>query len=292
MKRILFLALLSSTAEAKVNVVTTVQTFKSLTELVGGDKVSVTALVGYDVDPHFVEAKLSYATVLNKADLLVYVGLELETGWLPPLLTQARNPKIQSGQPGNLDASTTGIEVKDIGVGNRSQGDIHPAGNPHYWLPPDYASRIALAIADRLKRIDPADAPYFDQRVAEFRTKLAAHQAKWAKAAAPLHGVKVITYHRSWTYLLDWLGMVEIGNVEPKPGIDPNSQHLLDLIGNAKKVGAKMVIEESFYPRNTTAQVAKLGGMKLVVLPSDMDGQADYFALVDDIIAKLLAAAS
>jgi zinc/manganese transport system substrate-binding protein len=293
MKRmILLFTLLTATAEAKVNVVTTVQTFKSLAESVGGDKVSVTALVGNDVDPHFVDAKLSYASILNKADLLVYVGLELEKGWLPPLLSQARNPNIQTGQAGNLDASTAGIDIKEVGQGNRSQGDIHPVGNPHYWLPPDYASRVAIAIAERLKQIDPNDAAYFDQRVVEFQKQLAVHIAKWAQSGAALRGVKVVTYHKSWTYLLDWLGMVEVGNVEPKPGIDPDSQHILELINTAKKEGAKMVIEESFYPRNTTEQVAKLGGMKLVVLPSDIDGQADYFALIDDIISRLVAAAS
>src|SRR5262249_51185454 len=184
MKRILlFVAAflgMAARAEAKVRVVTTVETFKSLAEEVGGDKVEVTAMVGDAVDPHFVDPRPSYAILLNKADLLVHVGLQLEVGWLPPLLAQSRNPDIQTGQNGNLDASTAGIPIKDIGVGlSRTQGDIHPLGNPHYWLPPENALAVARAISQRLKRLDAGDAAYFDDRLAQFERRLAEKRAQW-----------------------------------------------------------------------------------------------------------------
>src|SRR5262249_25335550 len=153
----------------------------------------------------------SYAVLLNRADLLVHVGLELEKGWLPPLLSQSRNPAIQTGQPGNLDASTAGIDIKDIGVGlSRTQGDIHPLGNPHYWLPPASALAVAGAIAGRLEQIDPADAKYFAGRFDAFKQKLDAKRKEWEAQAAALKGVKVVTYHKSWGYFTSWLGIVEI----------------------------------------------------------------------------------
>jgi zinc/manganese transport system substrate-binding protein len=289
MKRILFMAAafaaFANRADAKLHVVTTVETFKSLAEEVGGDKVEVAALVGDAVDPHFVDPRPSYAILLNRADLLVHVGLQLEVGWLPPLLAQSRNPAIQTGQVGNLDASSSGLAIQDIGVGlSRTQGDIHPLGNPHYWLPPDNALAVARAIAERLKRLDAADAAYFDDRLAQLGRRLADKKAAWQAAARTLAGVKVVTYHKSWGYFTSWLGIVEMGYVEPKPGIPPDPAHLAELVRDAKAQGAKLVIVESFYPRNTAERVAALGGMKLLVLPSDGD---HYFALIDSLIQKL-----
>jgi zinc/manganese transport system substrate-binding protein len=294
MKRILcaaLLAALAGTAQAKVKVVTTIQTFKSLAQEVGGDKVEVTALVGDAVDPHFADARPSFALLLNRADLLVHVGLELEKGWLPPLLEQSRNPNIQIGQKGNLDASTAGIPLKDVGANaSRTLGDVHPLGNPHYHLPPDNALHVARAIKDRLAAIDPANAAYYEQRFAAFQKELEAHKAKWLEKARPLKGVKVVTYHQSWTYFTDFLGLQEIGYVEPKPGIPPDPQHLAQLVSEAKAQGAKILIEESFYPRATTERVAQLGGMKLVVLNADVVSGQSYFTLIDSLIDQLVKA--
>jgi zinc/manganese transport system substrate-binding protein len=275
-------------ADAKLRVITTVQTLKALADEVGGDKIESTALVGDAVDPHFVDARPSYAVLLNRADLLVHVGLELEKGWLPPLLSQARNPGIQTGQPGNLDASTAGIAIKDIGAGtSRTQGDIHPLGNPHYWLTPDSALAVAVAIEARLAALDPADAAYFQGRLASFKERLAQKRKQWEALAAPLRGVKVVTYHKSWGYFTGWLGLDEIGYVEPKPGIPPDPAHLAQLVRDARDQGAKLVIVESFYPRNTSEKVATLGGMKLLVLPPD---GPRYFDLIDGLLAQIAAA--
>jgi zinc/manganese transport system substrate-binding protein len=276
-------------AEAKVHVVTTIQTFKSLAEEIGGDKVEVSALVGDAVDPHFNDARPSYAVLLNRADLLVYVGLELEKGWLPPLLEQSRNPAIQIGQPGNLDASKSGISIQDVGLGtSRTQGDVHPLGNPHYHLPPENALAVARAIHDRLKALDPADGKAFDDGFANFERKLAAKRKEWEAKAKPLLGVKVVTYHKSWSYFDAWLGLQEIGYVEPKPGIPPDPQHLAQLVTDAKTQGAKILIMESYYPRNTAQRVADLSGMKLAVLSSDVLSGQSYFALIDGLLDQLV----
>jgi len=278
-------------AEAKVNVVTTIQTFKSLTEEIGGDKVEVTALVGDAVDPHFNDARPSYAVLLNRADLLILVGLELEKGWLPPLLGQSRNPNIQIGQPGYLDASTSGITLQDVGISaSRTQGDVHPLGNPHYHLPPDYALAVARAIHGHLRALDPSDAKTFDERFDAFQTKLAAKRKEWETKAKALVGVKVVTYHKSWSYFDAWLGLKEINYVEPKPGIPPDPQHLAQLVTDAKAQGAKILIMESYYPRNTAQRVADLAGMKLVVLSSDVMSGQTYFTLIDGLVDQLVKA--
>jgi zinc/manganese transport system substrate-binding protein len=279
-------------ADAKVRIVTTVQTFRSLAQEVGGADVEVTALVGDNVDPHFVDPKPSYALLLNKAELLVYVGLDLEQGWLPPLIQQSRNPKIQAGKPGNLDASSVGIQIRDAGgPTSHALGDIHPKGNPHYWLPPQNARRVARAIADRLKAIDGEHANAYELRFQAFAKRLDAKEKAWALKAKPLAGMGVVTYHKSWSYLTDWLALKEIGYIEPKPGIPPDPAHLAQLVTEAKRQQAREVIVESYYPRNTAQRVADLGGMKLVVLPSDAGGAAPgYFQLVDAVLGKLLAA--
>jgi zinc/manganese transport system substrate-binding protein len=276
-------------ADAKLKVVTTIQTFKVMTEEIGGDKVEVTALVGEAVDPHHVDAKPSYALTLNKADLLVHVGLDLEVGWLPPLLEQSRNPAIQSGKNGNLDASTAGISVRDTGGStSRAEGDIHPLGNPHYWLPPDNALAVARAITDRLKALDESNASAYEKGYEKLAKKVEDRKKEWSELAAGLKGVKVVTYHKSWSYLTNWLGISEIGYIEPKPGVPPDSAHLAQLVRDAKKQGARCVIVESFYPRNTAQRVAELGDMKLAVLPSDAGGALRTYAdLVDYVVAQL-----
>jgi len=296
MKRVLWALLLvtaaAGAARAKVKVVTTVQTFKALAEEIGGDKVEVSALVGDNVDPHFVDPRPSYALTLNKADLLVYVGLDLEKGWLPPLLEQARNKKIQSGQPGHLDASASGLAILDVGAGtSRAQGDIHPLGNPHYWLPPENALRVARAIADRLASIDAGNAEAYEKGYRALAAKVDARQKAWDAQRKLLAGVKVVTYHKSWSYLTGWTGLAELGYVEPKPGVPPDPAHLAALVKAARAQGARAVIVESYYPRNTAQRVADLGKMKLVVLPSDTGGaQKGYLELVDHLLGQLTQA--
>jgi zinc/manganese transport system substrate-binding protein len=301
MKRIVLLACAlaqlaaSGRAEAKLRVVTSIETFADLARRVGGDRVDVAALSRGSMDPHFVEPKPSLQLLLNRADLLVHVGLELEIGWLPPLVVSCRNPKIQRGQPGNLDAST-GIRVLDVPQTrvDRSMGDIHPMGNPHYWVPPDDALAVAGEIAERLRALDPDGAASYDKNLAAFAAELKARRAKWEAQAAPLRGLKVVTYHKSWSYLSTWLGLEEIGYIEPKPGIPPPLSHVGQLVAQMRAQKVKMVIMESFYSRSTAQQVAQLAGAKLAVLPSDVgarDDIRDYFQLVDAVVRGLTDAA-
>jgi zinc/manganese transport system substrate-binding protein len=288
------LGALARPAAAKLRVVTTIETLATLAREVGGDRVDVQALShGYE-DPHFVQAKPSLVVTLNRADAVAYVGLELEIGWLPPLIQQSRNPRIQTGQPGNIDCAQA-IKVEDVpnvpADKLRALGDIHPLGNPHYWIPPQNALAVARVLAERFAQLDPPGAPSYRQRVADFARRVAAHEAEWQKRAAPLAGVKIVSYHKSWSYVAHWLKLVEVGYVEPKPGVPPSSQHTAQLIALMRHEGVKLVLEESFYPRNLAQLVADKGAARLAILPSDVGAEAgihDYFQLVDAVIAGLL----
>ena len=279
-------------AGAAVKVVTSIETFAAIARAVGGDRVAVQALgKGYS-DPHRVEPKLSLVTLLNQADLLAYVGLDLEVGWLPGLVTQSRNPKIQPGSLGNLDCSTI-IPVLDIPTQkvDRSMGDIHPRGNPHYWIPPDNAVRIAQEIASRLRQIDPKGAASYDAGLRRFREEVARRASGWMNRAAPLKGRKIVTYHKSWGYVSSWLGLVEVGYIEPKPGVPPSPQHLANLVQLMKREGVSRVLVEMFYQRGLASMVARQAGAQLLSMPSDVGAFpqiTDYFKLVDAVIDLLV----
>jgi zinc/manganese transport system substrate-binding protein len=286
------LALLSPrVAMAKLRVVTTIETFAALARQIGGDRVEVKALSRGYMDPHFVEPKPSLVIDLNRADLLVHVGLELEIGWLPPLVLGSRNPKIQLGQSGNLDASA-GIPVLDVPATkvDRSMGDIHPQGNPHYWIPPANAVVVAREIAERLAAIDPGGGAAYQANLVRFIAEVARRRADWEKRAAGVRGTKVVPYHKSWSYVSAWLGLQEVGYVEPKPGIPAPPSHIAELIGLMRREGVKVILMESFYPRNTVDLVAQKAGARTLVMPSDVGAAPNitsYFDLVDAIVKKL-----
>jgi len=280
-------------AEAKVHVVTSIETFADLARKVGGDRVEVKSLSHGYMDPHYVEPKPSLVIDLNRADLLVHVGLELEIGWLPPLVLGARNDKIGRGQPGNLDASTQ-IPVLDVPATrvDRSMGDIHPQGNPHYWIPPDNALIVAREIAARLGQIDGAGAATYQANLKKFQDEIARRRVDWEKRAAKVRGMKIVTYHKSWSYVSKWLGLQEVGYVEPKPGIPAPPSHIASLIAFMRREGVKVILMESFYPRNTVDLVAEKAGARSLVMPSDVGATPeikDYFALVDAVVGKLVA---
>ena len=281
-------------ADAKLKVVTTIETLADLARQVGGDRVDVTSMSHGYQDPHFIQAKPSLVLVLNRADAVVQVGLELEVGWLPPLIQQSRNPRIQPGAPGNIDASTA-IDVQDIpripADQLRAMGDIHPLGNPHYWVPPKNALAVARLLARRFADLDPSGGATYRAALATFEHQLAAKERAWATAAAPLKGEKVVTYHKSWSYVAGWLGLVEIGYIEPKPGTPPAADHTARLIGLMRSEGAKLVIHEDFYPSSLATFIADKGGARVVSCPSDVGATPDiktYFDLVDAVIAALV----
>jgi zinc/manganese transport system substrate-binding protein len=199
-------------AQAALNVVTTTQDLASIAQEVGGDRIKVTPLAKGYQDPHAVEAKPSFVLTLNRADLLIVVGRDLEIGWLPPLITQSRNSKIQPGSNGYLDPSQA-AKILELPTGaiTRAMGDVHPLGNPHYWLDPENGRRIAAAIKDKLSQLDAANASFYAQREADFSRRLNEAQQRWKSQMAPYKGLKVITYHRSWANFVDAFGLEVIG---------------------------------------------------------------------------------
>jgi zinc/manganese transport system substrate-binding protein len=294
MNRLISLAVLLFAALAAaepLRVATSVETFADLARRVGGDKVTVDSLSHGYQDPHFVDAKPNLMVVLNRADLLIRVGLDLEIGWLPLLTQGSRNDRIQPGQPGDLDVSTL-IEVLDVPQVKvtRAMGDIHPGGNPHYWIPPVNAVRIAKGIAERFKQLRPADAAYFDAQFGKFLADVKARAPAWEALARPLAGRKVVTYHRSWLYVSKWLKLEEVGYVENKPGVPPSPDHLAELIQLMRAQGVKAILVEDFYNRSVAETVAEKAEAKVLPMPSDVGARGDlkdYFALVDAVLAML-----
>jgi zinc/manganese transport system substrate-binding protein len=279
---------------AAIKVVTTLPDLAALTREVGGDKVKVDALARGYQDPHFVEAKPSFILKLHSADLLVLVGRELEIGWLPPLIQQSRNKKVQVGANGYLDASLT-VRILEIPTGQitRAMGDVHPLGNPHYWLDPENGRRMAAAIRDRLSQMSPGDAAYFAARYADFDRRLAEAEKRWDGLMAPYKGLKVVTYHRSWPNFAKRFGLEVVGYVEPRPGIPPSPSHTLELIATMKDLGVKILLVEPYFDLKTPRSIARETGAKVLVMPPSVGGEkeiGDYFKLFDYDVDLLVAA--
>lgn len=281
-------------AAGKLKVVTTTEDLASLTREVGGDRVAVTSIARGYQDPHAVEAKPSFLLLLKNADLLEVVGLELEIGWLPPLLDQSRNNNIRPGATGYLDVSQ-GVEILDRPAGaiNRSMGDVHPLGNPHYWLDPANAVRIAIQIRNRLAQLRPADAAYFDQRLNSFKVRINDANKRWLTAMAPFKGAKIVSYHNSWPNFTRYFGLNVVEHVEPKPGIPPSPSHTLQVINTVKRERIKAIVMEPYFDRKTPQSIAERTGAKVVVLYPSVGGKAgldDYFKLFDYNIGELVKA--
>ena len=278
---------------AALKVVTTTEDLGSIVREVGGDRVSVSAMARGYQDPHFVEAKPSFIFTLNKADLLVLVGRELEIGWLPPLILQSRNSRIQPGAPGYLDASLT-AKILEIPTGQitRAMGDVHPQGNPHYWLDPDNGRRVAQAVQGRLAQLQPADAAYFVQRYSDFDRRLAEAEKRWDASMAPWRGTKIVTYHRSWPNFCERFGLDVIGYVEPKPGIPPPPRHIFELIATMKREGVKLLLVEPYFDEKTPNAIGRESGATVLMLPPSVGGEkaiTDYIELFDHAVAAVVA---
>ena len=272
-------------AGAAVNVVATTEDLADLTRQVGGERVNVDSISRGYQDPHFVEAKPSFILKLAKADLLIVVGRDLEIGWLPPLIQQSRNAKVQPGADGYLDASLT-VKILEIPTGQitRAMGDVHPLGNPHYWLDPGNGRHIAKAIVDKLSAMAPADAAYFASRYADFDKRLAEAETRWDAMMAPYKGLKIVTYHRSWPNFVARFGLDVIGYVEPKPGIPPSPSHTLDLIQEMKAQRVKIIVVEPYFDLKTPNSIARETGGKVVVLAPSVGAEkviTDYLKLFD-----------
>jgi ABC-type Zn uptake system ZnuABC Zn-binding protein ZnuA len=274
-----------ATVAKKLNIITSTSDLAALTQEVGGDHVTIESLAKGYQDPHFVEAKPSFLLKLRKADLLVSVGLDLEIGWLPPLITQSGNPHIQVGGSGYLDASQF-AEVLELPQGQitRAMGDVHPLGNPHYWLDPDNGRRVAKGIAAKLGQMQPEDAAYFQQRFQDFDKRLTDADKRWVEMMKPYRGRKVVTYHRSFPNFAKHFGLNIIGYVEPRPGIPPTPGHTLDVIQTMKREGAKLILVEPYFDMKTPDSIARAVNGRALVLPPSVGGvleASDYFKLFD-----------
>jgi zinc/manganese transport system substrate-binding protein len=281
-------------AEAQLRVVTSTTDLYDIARQVGGNRVVAKHIgEGYQ-DPHFIEAKPSFILDLAKADVWAFVGLDLEIGWMPLLLDGARNPKIRMGGSGYLDVSKA-VPVIDVPSGNvdRSQGDVHPLGNPHYWLDPDNAKRIAKLFQDKFTEIDPAGAAAYAANEKAFEGRLDSAEREWAPLLTRIKGKPVVAWHTSWRYFAEYTGMNIVGFMEPKPGVPPSPSHLAGLILQMQRTGAKVIVMEPFYDKKTADFVASKTGAKVLILPPSVGGIKgldDYVALMKYDVEQLAAA--
>lgn len=278
-------------AAKKLNVITATTDLASLAQEVGGDKIDVEAIAKGYQDPHFVEAKPSFLLKLRHADLLVVVGLDLEIGWLPPLITQSGNPHIQPAAAGYLDASQFAeILEKPQGQVSRAMGDVHPLGNPHYWLDPENGRRIAKGIANKLAEMDTPNASYYQQRFQDFDKRLTAAEQNWDAQMKPYVGRKVVTYHKSWPNFAKHFNLDVVGYIEPRPGIPPTPGHTIELIQQMKRDNVKIIMVEPYFDLKTPNNIASATGGKVLVMLPSVGGEkdiTDYFKLFDYDIGML-----
>jgi len=288
------LALPRAAAAAPLRVVTTTEGLAALAREVGGDRAKVESLSRGVQDPHFVDANPILAVKLRGADLLVDVGLDLEIGWLPPLVTQSRNAAIQPGGVRRLTAASA-VTVLDVPTGavDRSRGDLHPGGNPHFLTDPRRALQVAQAISLKLTELDPGGAAVYADRTAAFGRRLEADLARWREALRPLAGRKVLTQHRTLSYFLDWTGLVSAGELEPRPGTPPPPAWLASVVTTARRDGVKAILVEGYYDTRSGELVSRLSGARLVTIPGDVGGDPQakgYLDYVDLLVRRVTEA--
>jgi len=279
---------LPSLAAAKLEVVTTTEGLASLAREVGGDRVDVASLSRGIQDPHFVDANPTLAVRLRRADLLVDVGLDLEIGWLPGLVNISRNAEIQPGGRRRLTAASA-VPVLEVPTGpvDRSQGDIHPAGNPHFLSDPRRAAKVAEAMAAKLAELDPGGAATYRARLESLEKRIGEASTRWLAALAPFKGTKVVARHKTLSYFFDWSGLVAAGYLEPKPGVPPPPSHLADVVEMVRRDRIKAILVENYYDTKSADLVSRLTGAKEVVIPGDVGGTreaSDYLGYVGELV--------
>ena len=286
-----FALTLAPTASAQLKVVATTPDLAAIAKEVGGDLVDVTALAKPNEDPHYVDPKPNLILKLNKADVLMSVGLGLESGWLPPLQVQARNKKVTTGGSGFFDASTHVRKLEVPSEIDRSRGDIHPGGNPHYLFDPRAAMNIGRALASHFGKLDTDNAATYAANAERFVTELQGVTRKHAERFAELGADerRVVVYHQSLPYLLDWLSLERAVTIEPKPGIPPNPSHVASVLKTMKSKGIKVIVQEEFYPTKTSKTLAKVTGGHVVVLHGGTRFQRGerYIEHVDHVASQI-----
>lgn len=283
-------------AAAKLSVAATLPGLAAIAREVGGPDVEVVALSSPQQDPHFVDPRPDRVVTLNRADLLVVNGLELELGWLPPLLAAARNPALAPGGRGHLDASTL-VRRREVPTGpvDRAQGDVHPGGNPHFLFDPAAAAAVARGVGERLATLDPTHGADYRARAAALAGRLEALAAETAARfrALPAEARRVVVYHRSFPYLEAWLSLERVAEVEPKPGVSPDPAHVAKVLQAMRARSARVILQEDFYPTGTSKTLAGLAGARLVVLPAapaDGEGIVDWYRRIVAGVERALAA--
>jgi zinc/manganese transport system substrate-binding protein len=279
-----------ASASAQIRVVATTPDLASVAKEIGGDKVSVVALAKPTEDPHYVDAKPSHIVTLNRADALIEGGAELELGWLPPLLENSRNSKISAGAPGRIVASD-GVKMLEIPTSfDRSKGDVHSLGNPHFMIDPVTVRIIARNIASHFAQVDPKNAATYNGNLTRFNTKLDAKYAQWQKELAPYRGARIVTYHKDFVYLGDRFGLTIVDELEPKPGIAPSPAHLAQVIGKMKATNAKVILVQPFQNRKTAETVARQTGATVLDVPQQPGAAPNtttYFDMMDNLVHTL-----
>jgi zinc/manganese transport system substrate-binding protein len=278
-------------AGATLNVFATVPEWGALAEELGGDKVKIYVATNALQDPHHVEAKPSLIARARGADLIVATGAELEIGWLPLVLQQAGNPKVQPGNPGYFEAAPFVTLLDKPTRLDRAEGDVHAAGDPHIQTDPRNIALVAAPLAARLAEVDPPNAAYYQARYKAFAERWTAAIARWEKEAAPLKGVPIIVQHKAFTYLIAWLGMKEVAALEPKPGIEPTTAHLSEVLAITQRQPVKMVLRAAYQSDRASQWIAERAKINAVALPFTVGGDdaaKDLSGLFDDTIQRLL----
>lgn len=277
----------------KLNVVTTTPDLAAVAREIGGDAVVVVALAKPTEDPHFVDAKPSHIVTLHRADVLIEGGAELEMGWLPPLLESARNDKIAAGAPGRIVASQ-GIRMLEVpSTLDRSRGDVHALGNPHFLIDPLNVKIIAREMADHFAQVDPASAGLIKGNLQKFDASLDAKTAEWQKQLSPYRGAKIVTYHNDFVYLAERFNLEVVATLEPKPGISPSPAHLAKVIETMKGEGARVILVQPYQNRKTAEAVARQTGavvLDIAQQPGAYKDTATYFQLMDYLVRTLASA--
>lgn len=267
----------------------------ALAQALGGSDVSVFAATTARQDPHQIQARPALIARLRRADLVVCTGAELEIGWMPVLLRQASNARVLPGGPGYLEAAQLVQLLEKPARLDRADGDVHAAGNPHIQNDPRLMRIVAAALARRLQEVDPAHAAAYAQRAAAFDSKLAQAIAQWQAEAAPLRGTKAVIYHKDWVYLFTWLGISEVGTIEPKPGVPPGGAYLAQLLDEIPKRQARLVVYAAYQDPKAATFVAQKAGIPAAMLPFTVggtDAAGDLFGFYEDTVRRLLAALS
>ena len=291
---ILLALLLGNAAHAELRVFATVPEWAALAKEIGGDKLKVYSATTAFQDPHRIEAKPSLLAQARQANLVVAAGADLEVGWLPLVLRDSGNAAIQPGRPGYFEAAAFVNRLDVPTVVDRAHGDVHAAGNPHTHLDPRNVLKVGEALAVRLAEIDPPNAGVYQANLKAFAGKWQAAMARWEKEGASLKGVGVLVHHASFTYLTRWLGIKEVGTLEPKPGIEPSSGHLTALLAQQQAAPARMVLRTAYNRDGPSQWIAGKTGIPAVLLPYTVGGTPeakDLFGLFDDTLQRLLKAA-